>query len=332
MIINIEVKNRIATYRSTGSDPVCGSNTDQVRFTFDAEWDDIIVKTARFIWGDQYHDEEFRGDTCPVPMFSDITKVYIGVYAGEPVIGEPSLSTTKAEVPYGLSVRCGYTVPSPQTGESFTNQAKGYAMEAKAAVDDAREVIERAQEVVEDAIGMKEFGRLTFRLRLMDMMGEDGWYYSTWHFQNKFIDVQNGAVLLTYGGDFVKTTQDMILGEELIELMRCPLTRIQLTHLDLDGVLTLKTVYDGISDGEAWKRIQLHESSDGTDVSLPDEEWPVGGVRLVSNDNPYAPGSGYGPWATFLQFSKEFKDALEQAILIAGCDYDTIELTFIGYC
>jgi len=331
MIIKIEVKNRTATYRSTGSDPVCGSNADQVQFLFDEEWADVPVKTARFIWGDQYYDEEFVGDTCPAPMFFDVTRVYVGVYAGEPVIGEPSLSTTKAEVPYGLSVRCGYTTPRPESGESFTNEAKGYALEAKEAAEDARAVVSRAHEVVEAAIGLKEVGRFSLTLHEVECMdAESGAYYATWQVGNKLIDLKNGSILLKAMGALENPPEDMTFADQIIELMRCPITKVQLIHPDLDGVLLTTTVFDKLADGEAWKPMSVPETD--SDWHLFDDAWFSGGVRLVSTDNPYAPGVGYGPSAVFLQFPLEFRDAMTDAVLIPETDYNSIQLTFIGYC
>ena len=150
MIINIEVRNRTATYRRAGNDPVCGSNGDIVKFDFDAEWETVETKTARFIWGNQYYDQEFTGNSCFAPMFRNVTKVYIGVYAGEPALGESSLSTTKALIPYELSVRCGYTIPSPESGSDFTNEAKGYAIEALAASTAAQTSVLEAKKLLEN--------------------------------------------------------------------------------------------------------------------------------------------------------------------------------------
>jgi hypothetical protein len=79
MIINIKIEKRIATYIPSDEIPVCGSNLDTVKFTFDKEWDAYPDKFARFIYGTDHHDEPIDGDTCKVPMFINVKKVLIGV-------------------------------------------------------------------------------------------------------------------------------------------------------------------------------------------------------------------------------------------------------------
>ncbi len=139
MVINININGRLAQYVPSDQIPVCGNSTDTAKFTFDEEWNDVAKKTARFIWGNEHHDEEIKADnTCKVPMFLRTRKVLIGVYAGEAPEDEDCLSTTNAEVEYKISARCTSSVPSAGTGKNYTNEAKGYATEAKGYADEAK--------------------------------------------------------------------------------------------------------------------------------------------------------------------------------------------------
>lgn len=130
MVINITVKDRIATYVPSDLIPICGNNRDTVKFEFDEEWSGYEKKTARFIWGNEHHDEEFEGDSCPAPMFLRTNKVLIGVYVGEAPEDEDCLASTNAEVEYRFSARCTSSVASAGTGENYTNEAKGAAARA----------------------------------------------------------------------------------------------------------------------------------------------------------------------------------------------------------
>ena len=125
--LHIHVLNKIATYQKRDGDIVCGNNDYQIKFIFDAEWDEHSQKTARFVWGGQYFDVEFEGDTCDVPIIKNTKEVSVGVYAGQ-------LSTTTAAI-IGCkpSILCETDEPNPGTGQNYTSEAKAAAEEAKAA-------------------------------------------------------------------------------------------------------------------------------------------------------------------------------------------------------
>jgi len=337
MIINIEVKNRVATYRSYGSDPVCGSNNDTVKFHFDSEWQDVGTKTARFVWGGRYYDQEFEGDSCPAPMFVNLTRVMIGVYAGEPVDGEPAWASTQAEVPYRLSVRCGYNPPNPESGSGYTNEARGYALEAQAAAEIAvaaaesgERVVEQAREVVEDAYGLEEIGRLTLRLNAIEGSTEDGMLYEAWTLGDREINNQNGGLPLICGSEEWGSVYTHPQANEIIRLMRCNVTRFVIDHDNWQGTLRNLRVYDGRGTGETWCAVTTPVESSGW--ALFATEWCEGGPRLACCDNPSAPSFHGGPHAIFLQFPKSFAGALNTAGLHAG-NYNTpyLDLTIIGY-
>ena len=145
MILNVEIKNRVATYKPSNEKFVCGNSGDLVKFTFDEEWAEHENKTARFIWGNKYYDVEFTGDTCEVPVISGATAFAVGVYAGELADGEPIISSTQATISATLSIRCVARTPNAGTGENYTNEAKGAAIEAREAADEAKEYAEKSK-------------------------------------------------------------------------------------------------------------------------------------------------------------------------------------------
>lgn len=84
---------------------VCGNSDYSLQFTFDAEWEGLEAKTARFAYtrdGEAKHiDVVFTGDTVKVPKLKGIHAVYVGVFAGD------LHTTTPARIPCRLSIRCG---------------------------------------------------------------------------------------------------------------------------------------------------------------------------------------------------------------------------------
>lgn len=84
---------------------VCGNSDYTVEFTFDEEWAEETERTARFVFnknGEMEHiDVAFTGNTVAVPRLEGIKSVYIGAYAGD------RLTSTPAQVPCELSIRCG---------------------------------------------------------------------------------------------------------------------------------------------------------------------------------------------------------------------------------
>lgn len=108
MIININIKEKRPGV--VGAPViVCGNADYSVKFTFDADWDGLSTKTARFVWVQdgvvKYKDVEFTGDTVEVPVLINTRQVQIGVYAGD------LCTSTPARIPCELSIRCGSGVP-----------------------------------------------------------------------------------------------------------------------------------------------------------------------------------------------------------------------------
>lgn len=138
--LHIIVNNEIATYQKRDGCIVCGNKHNeeeesgyQIKFTFDTTWDAHDKKIARFIWGDQFQDVEFTGDTCPVPIISGATLCEVGVYAGD------LHTTTSASIECKPSILCQNATPSVENDKYYANEARKYAEEAKEAAAGATE-------------------------------------------------------------------------------------------------------------------------------------------------------------------------------------------------
>jgi hypothetical protein len=101
MIIDVQVRNKIAKHVDGSSCVVCGNSDYTVRFDFDEEWDANGVKTAIFKWGGEYAEVSFTGTECPIPKIYDTTLLWVGVFAGD------IRTSTDAIVPAKKSALCG---------------------------------------------------------------------------------------------------------------------------------------------------------------------------------------------------------------------------------
>lgn len=103
MVIIINIANRRATPESEVA-IVCGNSDYTIQFNFDAEWDDLAEKTARFVWEShgerKYADVPITGTSAAVPVLSGTKEVRVGVFGGS------LKSTTPARIPCEQSVRC----------------------------------------------------------------------------------------------------------------------------------------------------------------------------------------------------------------------------------
>ena len=131
--LHIIIANKIATYQQRDGSIVCGNNDYQIKFTFDDEWGGYEKKMARFIWGGQFQDVEFTGDTCPVPLLSGVTLCEVGVYAGE------LCTTTSAFINCKPSILCPKATPSAENDKYWANEARKYADEAREARDGVKD-------------------------------------------------------------------------------------------------------------------------------------------------------------------------------------------------
>ena len=104
MNLSVIVKNKIATL-ATPEIIVCGNSDYTITFTFDDEWSEEAIKTARFAYRrggeNRFEDVVFTGNTVEVPVLSNITAVLVGVYAGE------LRTTTPAVISCEKSILCG---------------------------------------------------------------------------------------------------------------------------------------------------------------------------------------------------------------------------------
>lgn len=120
--IRATVANRIVTIENdslTGEAPiiVCGNADYDVEFTFDAEWDDIGIKTARFVVvrgkETSHTDVVFTGTRAPVPVMSNVELVYVGVFAGD------IKATCKAAIRCTKSILCELPMPEPPSPDIY---------------------------------------------------------------------------------------------------------------------------------------------------------------------------------------------------------------------
>lgn len=111
--LHITVADKIATYRQRDGVIVCGNSDYTIDFTFDAEWDDHPVKTARFITGGTYTDVVFEGTTVLVPVITNTTSVSVGVFAGD------LTTTTPAIIECQKSILCDGGIPAEPPPEFY---------------------------------------------------------------------------------------------------------------------------------------------------------------------------------------------------------------------
>ena len=113
-IIQINVQNKIARVTTPQALIVCGNSDYMLSFSFDEEWAEYRVKTARFTYNGGYTDVVFDGEQCAVPILKNTDVVFVGVYAGD-------LHTTTAAVIYcEKSILCRGGTPQPQSQDVYT--------------------------------------------------------------------------------------------------------------------------------------------------------------------------------------------------------------------
>lgn len=88
-IIEIAVRGLNAV-QTNDMEYVC-DNTEYIAvFDFDAEWDGVDPKTARFVYGEEHQDIVFTGNRCEIPRISDVNSMRVGVFAGNLVTTTPA--------------------------------------------------------------------------------------------------------------------------------------------------------------------------------------------------------------------------------------------------
>ena len=139
-ILHIHINQKIATYNRRDGEIVCDNADYSIKFTFDNEWAGVDPKTARFVWGGEYFDREFTGDTCSVPKIMDADSVKVGVFTDGDLH-----TTTDAVIGCRPSILGASKVPSKNTGKGYTTQAQEAAREAESAADRAGAAAARAE-------------------------------------------------------------------------------------------------------------------------------------------------------------------------------------------
>lgn len=143
--INVTVTDKVATVQGAPV-IVCGNSDYNITFSFDAEWDDYDLKTARFVYssGGVMHNTDviFEGNTVTAPVLSGVSEVYVGVYAGN------LHTSTPARIYCKQSILCGEPVhaePTPdvynQLMELLASKGGTAAAASSAAVTPAEETI-----------------------------------------------------------------------------------------------------------------------------------------------------------------------------------------------
>ena len=84
---------------------VCNNSDFTIKFYFDEQWEELPVKTARFIWGKGlYQDIVFEGDVCKVPVISNTKHMAVGVFAGNISTSTPAIFNCRKTILDGIGV------------------------------------------------------------------------------------------------------------------------------------------------------------------------------------------------------------------------------------
>lgn len=133
-IINVSVKNHVAK-QTDKTVYVCGNDDFVINFDFDSEWDQYDVKTARFTYGGNYVDVVFTGNTCAVPIITNVYRFKVGVFAGD------LSTTTPVLISASKSILCETGTPAAPTDDVY-NQIIEVVNEATTASNDAKAAAE----------------------------------------------------------------------------------------------------------------------------------------------------------------------------------------------
>lgn len=87
--IIVKIQDKIA--KAVNDLLVCGNSDYTIKFKFDEEWSNETVKTARFVWNNQYVDVVFTDDICEVPVIVNTEILAVGVFAGDLTTSTPAI-------------------------------------------------------------------------------------------------------------------------------------------------------------------------------------------------------------------------------------------------
>lgn len=114
--IDVVVQDKRASTVDPRAVAVCGNTDYVIQFSFDEEWEEYNVKTARFVTANGYVEQVFDGNLCSMPLMQNVNWVEIGVYAGL------LHTTTRAYLRLDRSILCGSDEPRPDPPEDVYNQ------------------------------------------------------------------------------------------------------------------------------------------------------------------------------------------------------------------
>lgn len=324
--LQITVDKKIATYNERDGVIICGNSDYQIKFIFDEEWAGQEKKTARFEWNARYHDAEFEGDTCPVPVITNADQCHVGVYVGEAPESATLLSSTRATIKCQRSVRCGAPTASNGTGENYTNEARGYAAEAK----EAAKTAEDAAAEVAKAGGMKQVATLTIPLNdfgEVNMYDENGMDMGWCNFPKIGGCMPEGErMLLLEKHEYDNGTTSNALLSQLHQIFNARLVCISVYANDATGLLTPLIYKETIGSVMTWGGKIGEYSMD----HLPSDTY-VDVTHTIWSDNPDASPEGSGVYAEYLALSKGLYNALAT---VGSCMDNTPEdpvLVFTAY-
>lgn len=113
-VINVTVRDKIASTLQSEVEYVCGNSDYVVAFDFDEEWDAFNTKTARFKYNGTHQDVVFTGDQVEVPVIENTHKIQVGVFAGN------LSTTTPAIIMARKSILCGSGVPAAPSDDVYS--------------------------------------------------------------------------------------------------------------------------------------------------------------------------------------------------------------------
>ncbi len=123
--INISVKNKIAEVTDKSPFIVCGNSDYTITFDLDEEWDEYIVRTARFIYNGNYTDVALIRNEVIVPVIQKAAFVSVGLFAGD------ITTTTPAVIPCIKSI-------TSETGTEITEPDPNLYEQLLTKIDDIR--------------------------------------------------------------------------------------------------------------------------------------------------------------------------------------------------
>lgn len=91
--LEIQVRDKIATFKSKNFNLVGGNSDYKVVFDFDEAWGNHNVKTALFVFGRESVPKVFEGNVCDGVAINNATTCYIGVFSGDIMTTTPATIT-----------------------------------------------------------------------------------------------------------------------------------------------------------------------------------------------------------------------------------------------